>query len=46
MDDEDAWAEYSGNRAVLKALHVYQCEVRDGLSSNGMVTPPVSPTKK
>jgi histone acetyltransferase HTATIP len=46
MDDEDAWAEYSGNKAVLKALHVYQCGMINGVFGNGMVTPPTSPTKR
>lgn len=45
MDDEAAWQEYSENKAVLKALHTYQCEMMDG-SAFGVPTPPVSPTKK
>ena len=45
MDDEAAWQEYSENKLVLKALHTHQCELLDG-SALGMLTPPVSPTKK
>ena len=49
IDDDGAWEEYTGNKTVLKALHIYQCEMRDDTSSCATVTvtvpPPVTPTK-
>lgn len=45
MDDEAAWQEYAENKPVLKALHAHQCGMLDG-SALGVLTPPVSPTKK
>ncbi|KAG9389324.1 hypothetical protein A1F94_002217 [Pyrenophora tritici-repentis] len=44
MDDEAAWEEYSENKAVPKALHTHQRDMMDG--AFGVLTPPVSPTKK
>lgn len=46
MDDKGAWDEYSGNKTLLKALHVYQCEVLEAATAHGILTPPVSPTKR
>ncbi|KAL7770947.1 hypothetical protein CFE70_000887 [Pyrenophora teres f. teres 0-1] len=45
MDDEAAWEDYSGNKAVLKALHIHQCEMIDG-PAFGVLTPLASPAKK
>ncbi|KAF1939606.1 histone acetyltransferase MYST2 [Clathrospora elynae] len=45
MEDEDSWKKYSENKAVLKALHTYQCGMLDTVSSHGLLTPPSSPTK-
>ncbi|KAF1835042.1 hypothetical protein BDW02DRAFT_310501 [Decorospora gaudefroyi] len=45
MDDEEAWREYVGNQAVVKALHSHQCEMLEN-AQNGLLTPPVTPTKK
>ncbi|KAL6707840.1 hypothetical protein ACN47E_003740 [Coniothyrium glycines] len=46
LQDQDAWQEFSNNKAVLKAFHRYQCEVAQFDSSDGTVTPPATPTKK
>lgn len=46
MADSDAWAEYSENKAVLKALHAFQCEMLGSGAGYGVMTPPASPTKK
>jgi len=46
--DADAWKEYSENKAVLKALHTFQCEMWESGAGYGygVITPPASPTKK
>ncbi|KAH3919896.1 hypothetical protein HBI56_032390 [Parastagonospora nodorum] len=41
MDDEAAWQAYSGNKAVLKALHEYQCAA---IEETALQSPPASPT--
>ena len=46
MDDEEAWKECSENKAVLKALHAYQCEMLDAALCYGILTPPATPTKR
>ncbi|EUC46617.1 hypothetical protein COCMIDRAFT_35729 [Bipolaris oryzae ATCC 44560] len=45
MEDKDAWNYYSENKAVLKALHSYQCGMQDTTRSSGIFTPPASPRK-
>ncbi|XP_014555123.1 hypothetical protein COCVIDRAFT_103184 [Bipolaris victoriae FI3] len=45
MEDKDAWNYYSENKAVLKALHSYQCGMQDIMRSSGIFTPPASPHK-
>ena len=47
MEDEDAWEEYAGNGRLGKAVHRWQCEMSDVVSSSsGVLTPPITPTKK
>jgi histone acetyltransferase HTATIP len=43
LEDENAWDELSDTKTVLKALHEYQCALRDDGPSNAAVTPPVAP---
>ncbi|KAH7081842.1 hypothetical protein BKA63DRAFT_550432 [Paraphoma chrysanthemicola] len=43
LEDEAAWNELSGTKMVLKALHEYQCELRDDETSGIPITPPVTP---
>jgi histone acetyltransferase HTATIP len=45
VDDEGAWEEYSRNKTVMKALHVYQCNMRDDASSCFTLSTPVAPVK-
>jgi histone acetyltransferase HTATIP len=40
MDDEAAWETYSGNKAVLKALHECQCAAMEDAT---LLSPPASP---
>jgi histone acetyltransferase HTATIP len=45
VEDEGAWEEYSKNKTVMKALHIYQCNMRDDVSSCSTLSTPVTPVK-
>jgi histone acetyltransferase HTATIP len=45
IEDDGAWEEYTLNKSVLKAVHVYQCELRDDARSGAILTPPGTPAK-
>jgi histone acetyltransferase HTATIP len=45
IEDDGAWEEYALNKTVLKAVHVYQCELRDDARSGAILTPPNTPAK-
>jgi histone acetyltransferase HTATIP len=46
VSDEGAWTDLTENKAVLKALHVHQCETRDDVGASDALTPPLTPVKK
>jgi histone acetyltransferase HTATIP len=45
LEDKSAWEEFSGNKVVLRAFHVLQCETGEsgGGGGSGMMTPPATP---
>jgi histone acetyltransferase HTATIP len=45
MEDEEAWEAYCDNKAVLKALHEFQCVAMEDAAADAILTPPVSPKK-
>jgi hypothetical protein len=45
IGDEGAWEELVKGKIVLRALHVHQCEKRDGVDEKVVVTPPCTPVR-
>jgi histone acetyltransferase HTATIP len=45
IEDDDAWEELSKDKAVVRALHVHQCEARND-AEKAASTPPLMPVKE
>jgi histone acetyltransferase HTATIP len=45
VGDESAWADLSGDKTLLKALHVYQCDLGHGVGNHHISTPEYTLTR-